>query len=120
MFCLNCSNEDIGLEPINTPASLDIPQIFSDNLIAPIIPQDNPQTREGIALGKRLFFDTILSSDQTKSCASCHNPQLAFTDHLPQSLGVNNTVGLRNSMPLFNLAWNYNERFAWDGKEIEY
>ena len=116
LLCLNCSNEDTGYSP--TPMALDIPEIFSNNIISPVIPADNPQTVEGVALGKRLFFDTILSADGTKSCASCHSPQSAFTDNTPTSVGIDGIAGTRNSMPIFNLAWNYNERFAWDGKEL--
>jgi cytochrome c peroxidase len=113
---LNCSNEDTGYEPTAQP--LDIPELFLDNIVAPIIPSDNPQTIEGVALGKRLFFDRILSSDGTKACASCHSPQTAFSDNSATSIGVDDIAGNRNSMPLFNLAWNYSERFAWDGKEL--
>ena len=115
-ICLDCSNEETGYEPTLQP--LEIPQIFSDNIIAPIIPTDNHQTVEGVALGKQLFFDRILSADGTKSCASCHSPQSAFTDNLTTSIGVDGISGTRNSMPLFNLAWNYGERFTWDGKEL--
>ncbi len=114
--CLNCSNEDVGYEP--TPKSLDIPQIFSENIIAPVIPTDNPQTTEGIALGKKLFFDRILSANGTQACASCHSPQNAFTDNTPTSDGIDGVFGVRNSMPLFNLAWNYDERFNWDGTAL--
>ncbi|MBV7269665.1 cytochrome-c peroxidase [Winogradskyella luteola] len=114
--CLGCSNDDSGYEP--TPQPLDIPKIFSDNIIPPVIPTGNKQTVEGVALGKRLFFDRILSADGTKSCASCHSPQSAFTDNSPTSVGVDGIAGTRNSMPLFNLAWNYSEHFAWDGKEL--
>ena len=118
LLCLNCSNNDStsGYEP--TPQPLEIPQIFSDNIIAPVIPTNNPQTVEGVALGKRLFFDKILSADGTKACASCHSPQSAFTDNAPTSIGIDGIAGNRNSMPLFNLAWNYGERFTWDGKEL--
>ncbi|WP_411766271.1 cytochrome-c peroxidase [Winogradskyella sp. A3E31] len=116
ILLVSCSNDTESYEPV--PYSLDIPQIFSDNIIPPIIPNDNPLTEEGIDLGKRLFFDSILSSDESISCASCHNPQNAFTDGTPTSPGVDGVFGNRNSMPLFNLAWNYDERFAWDGKEL--
>lgn len=116
-FCLNCSNEAVdGYAP--TPLTLEIPQLFSDHIIAPVIPNDNPQTVEGVALGKKLFFDTILSADGTQSCFSCHSPENAFTDNTATSNGVDGNFGTRNSMPLFNLAWNYNERFTWDGKEL--
>ncbi len=116
IFCLSCSNEDMGYEP--TPKALDIPQIFSENIIAPVIPTNNPQTAEGITLGKKLFFDKILSANGTQACASCHSPQNAFTDNTPTSDGIDGVFGVRNSMPLFNLAWNYGERFNWDGTAL--
>ena len=97
---------------------LEIPQHFEDLILPPVIPNDNPQTVEGIALGKRLFFDPILSGNQTQACASCHNPQQSFSDTSPTSSGISGLFGTRNTMPLFNLAWNYDERFAWDGKEL--
>ena len=112
----SCSDENNGYEAV--PLALDIPVVFSENIIPPVIPTDNPQTVEGVALGKRLFFDPILSGDQSISCASCHSPQRAFADNSPTSVGIDGVAGTRNSMPLFNLAWNYSERFAWDGKEL--
>ena len=45
-----------------------------------VIPRDNPQTPEKIALGEKLFFDGRLSANGTVACASCHQPRLAFTD----------------------------------------
>jgi cytochrome c peroxidase len=116
LLCLSCSKEDSSYEPV--PQPLSVPQIFSDNIIAPIIPTDNPQTVEGVALGKKLFFDTILSSNGTQACASCHAPENAFTDNTPTSDGIDGVFGTRNAMPLFNLAWNYNERFNWDGTAL--
>jgi cytochrome c peroxidase len=65
-----------------------------------------------------LFFDKKLSKNNTQSCASCHNPRNSFTDSLRFSLGVDGFSGSRNSMPLFNLAWNFNDKFSWDGKEL--
>jgi cytochrome c peroxidase len=113
----SCSNEaSDAYVPISaTPLPLNIPQLFEDNIIPPIIPIDNPQTVEGVALGKKLFFDRILSADNTQACASCHKPQNSFTDDTALSDGINGTFGTRNSMPLFNLAWNYDEKFFWDG-----
>ncbi|MFC0603585.1 cytochrome-c peroxidase [Winogradskyella pulchriflava] len=113
---LSCASDDSGYQP--TPMPLEVPDIFSNNIIAPIIPNDNPQTVEGVALGKKLFFDGILSSDGSQSCVSCHSPQNAFSDNVPTSIGVDGVPGFRNSMPLFNLAWNYNERFTWNGREL--
>lgn len=103
---------------VNQPTlmPLEIPDIFSDNILDPVIPIDNPQTVEGVALGKKLFFDPILSGDNTQACADCHKPQHAFTDISRFSEGIDGVLGNRNSMPLFNLAWNYNDRFFWDGR----
>lgn len=116
ILCSSCSSDDSGYQPASLP--LDIPEIFSNNIIAPIIPTENPQTVEGVALGKKLFFDRILSADGTQSCATCHSPQSAFAENLPTSVGIDGISGTRNAMPLFNLAWNYGERFNWDGSAL--
>lgn len=105
-----------GYEP--TPFNLEIPPLFLQKLLPPVIPADNPLTEEGIALGKKLFFDPILSADNTQACASCHNPQNAFTDSRQFSPGIDGELGTRNSMPLYNMAWNYNEKFFWDGRAL--
>ncbi|MEL7159744.1 MAG: cytochrome c peroxidase [Bacteroidota bacterium] len=66
----------------------------------------NPLREEKVTLGRRLFYDEILSADGTISCASCHSPFSAFahTDH-DLSHGIHDSVGLRNAPALFNLAW---------------
>lgn len=65
-------------------------------------------------LGRALFYDPVLSSDSTVSCASCHEQPHAFAGHnLPLSTGVNGLLGTRNSPALFNLAWS--PSFMWDG-----
>lgn len=119
LLLISCSSkgeEESVYTPV--PANLEIPELFQQKLIAPVIPTNNPLTEEGIALGKKLFFDPILSKDNTQSCASCHDPKNAFTDDTRFSEGVDGKFGTRNSMPLFNLAWNFDERFMWDGKEL--
>ena len=119
-FCMMaCSDANSGDQTyIHIPATQDIPVLFQDRLIDPLIPTNNPLTEEGIALGKQLFFDRRLSGDHSQSCASCHNPRNAFTDNSQFCNGIDGSVGIRNSMPLFNLAWNFSDRFAWDGKEL--
>lgn len=74
----------------------------------------NPLTEEGIALGRRLFYDPILSKDNTISCSSCHLSYTAFT-HVDHALshGIGDSIGLRNSPALMNLAWA--NSFMWDG-----
>ncbi|MFK7772096.1 MAG: cytochrome-c peroxidase [Saprospiraceae bacterium] len=75
---------------------------------------NNTLTKEKITLGRALFYDPILSQDNTISCASCHSPYNAFahTDH-DLSHGINDEIGTRNAPPLFNLAWQ--KTFMWDG-----
>jgi cytochrome c peroxidase len=74
----------------------------------------NPLTKEKFELGKSLFYDPILSSDSSISCASCHLSYTGFThgDHAI-SHGVGGKLGTRNSLTLINLAWS--NSFMWDG-----
>jgi cytochrome c peroxidase len=114
----SCDKESVNsYVHTTTPSPLQIPQLFESLILNPIIPVDNPQTKEGILLGRKLFYDPILSADNTLACASCHNPSNAFSDSDRFSQGIDGLNGLRNSMPLFNLAWNYEDRFFWDGSE---
>lgn len=79
------------------------------------IPADNPLTVQGVELGRRLFFDTRLSLDSTMSCATCHMPELSFTDGLATSPGVMGINGTRSSMSLLNIGYVSNGLF-WDGR----
>lgn len=74
----------------------------------------NPLTQEAIDLGRKLFYDPILSSDSSISCSNCHLSFTAFT-HVDHALshGINDSVGTRNSPALMNLAWHTS--FMWDG-----
>ncbi len=105
-------NEDY----IPTPKPLTVPPIFDRLLPPPTVPSDNPQTVEGVALGRKLFFDPILSGDGTQACASCHQPANSFTDTDRFSIGIDGLEGTRNSMPIFNTAWNTKNKFFWDGR----
>lgn len=77
-------------------------------------PDDNKLTKRGVELGRMLFYDPILSSDSTISCASCHNPQYSFSDNRKYSVGVNGAVGNIQAMALVNLAWQ--TKFFWNGR----
>ena len=79
-----------------------------------VIPPDNPQTPEKIALGQKLFFDGRLSADGTVACASWHNPERAFTDGMPTSTGIHGRVGQRNAPTILNAL--YNKTQFWDGR----
>lgn len=74
----------------------------------------NPLSESKIELGRVLFYDPILSKNNTISCASCHSQYTAFT-HVDHSLshGIDDRIGTRNSPTLMNLAWH--SSFMWDG-----
>ena len=74
----------------------------------------NPISTAKIELGRALFYDPILSQDNSISCATCHSPYNAFahTDH-DLSHGIHDSIGTRNAPALFNAAWQ--KSFMWDG-----
>ena len=78
------------------------------------IPTDNTPTAETVALGRRLYYDPVLSADKTISCASCHSPETGFTDRNSVSNGVGGKKGTRHSPTVINSAYN-NLQF-WDGR----
>jgi cytochrome c peroxidase len=78
------------------------------------IPANNPMTEQKIALGEKLYFDKRLSLDGTVSCATCHDPANAFTDHSPVAVGVGGRVGTRSAPTILNSAFNGLE--FWDGR----
>ncbi len=71
----------------------------------PRVPADNPMSVAKVELGRRLFYDTRLSANQTYSCASCHRQDLAFTDGRARALGSTDEVHPRGSMSLANVAY---------------
>ena len=79
-----------------------------------VIPPDNPQTPEKLALGEKLFFDGRLSANGTVACASCHDPRLAFTDGRAVSVGIGSRLGQRNAPTILNAL--YNKFQFWDGR----
>lgn len=80
-----------------------------------IIPADNPLTKEGVALGRFLFYDPILSGNGKQACGDCHNLGRGFTDNQKIfSEGIRGLKGNRNSMPIFNLMWS--KHLFWDGR----
>ena len=81
---------------------------------APPVPAENPMTAAKWVLGKKLYYDKILSSDGNVACASCHAPNKGFADGKRTSTGINNALGPINSPTVFNSAYN---RFQfWDGR----
>ena len=92
--------------PVEIKAPLGLPPVP--------IPADNPPTQETIALGRRLYYDPIISVDRSISCASCHAPQFAFSDNRPFSEGVGNKLGTRHAPTVINSA--YSALQFWDGR----
>ncbi|WP_200837204.1 cytochrome-c peroxidase [Dyadobacter sp. 3J3] len=79
-----------------------------------VIPADNPTTKDGVYLGRLLFYEKALSAKNNISCESCHQQKLAFTDGKAFSTGTDGSLTARNSMSLANLLWVRN--FFWDGR----
>lgn len=105
VFFLSCKNDKL----IEVD-SLVLPQ----HLPSPINVERNPTSKDGIALGRALFYDPILSKDKNVSCQSCHVQSKAFTDGVDFSAnGSSRKKVNRNSPTLVNLAWN--KYFFWDG-----
>ena len=78
------------------------------------IPEDNPMTKAKIELGRQLYFDTRLSSDNTISCASCHHPEDGFGRKTRFGIGVRGQEGGRNSPVSFNRI--VSKAQFWDGR----
>jgi cytochrome c peroxidase len=115
---------------VPTPPGSDLsePATGLQKSFPPIIqPDDNPTTPEKVELGRLLFFDPILSDDNTMSCAHCHHPDLGFSDGLPRSRGRGahgagterrGGIELTRGAPTL---WNalYNHRQFWDGRAAD-
>ena len=78
------------------------------------VPEDNRLTPAKVAIGRRLFFDPVLSADSTIACASCHRPQWAFSDTIALSRGIRGQLTGRNAPSILNRA--YGALFFWDGR----
>ncbi|MEO0895489.1 MAG: cytochrome c peroxidase [Bacteroidota bacterium] len=114
LIVISCDREDPMIQSLREPFIPEVPA----HVERPTIPESNPLTQAKVNLGKKLFFDPILSKDFSVSCASCHDPSAGFSDVRRVSLGVEGKSGFlpeerRNAMALMNLT---NQRFLfWDG-----
>jgi cytochrome c peroxidase len=78
------------------------------------VPKDNLLTKDKIVLGKKLFFDPILSRANNISCMSCHNPLKGWSDGDNIAMGDKGRIGTRNSPTILNSAYQYS--YFWDGR----
>jgi len=106
-------DEPITPEPSGPSAyPLEIP----GNWPKPNILPENPLTVEGVALGRKLFYDKMLSSNGTQACVDCHHQSNGFTDLGKKvSTGAFGDIGTKNSMPLHNLNWS--SGYFWNGRQ---
>ena len=82
---------------------------------SPLVPKNNPMSAAKVALGKKLFFDVDLSFNQSTSCASCHQPQFAFSEPQKMAIGSTGQGHRRNTQSLVNVAYNSNLTWAHSG-----
>jgi cytochrome c peroxidase len=83
----------------------------------PVVPADNPMSAAKVALGCRLFFEPRLSVTGTYSCASCHEPQRAFTDGRAKAVGATGAEMTRGAMSLTNVA--YSPAYTWASNKVQ-
>ena len=100
----------------NLPEEIDLELIPNGLDERPGVPADNPLTKEKVRLGRRLFFDPILSENKTVACASCHQPDHGFASPDKLAIGINGAVGKRNVPSIINRA--YGDSFLWDGSAV--
>jgi cytochrome c peroxidase len=94
-----------------TAVALDFAWHLPPGSPTPRVPPDNPMSLAKVELGRRLFYDTRLSGNQTYACASCHQQARAFTDGLGRAVGSTGARHARSAMTLTNVA--YNATFGW-------
>ena len=122
---LVCSFSLLALFSCHKPDAAQTPEPFSiavpANLAASVpFPERNPFTREGVLLGRKLFYDPILSGNNKISCATCHNQTKAFSDGAALAThGISGNALHRNAPALQNLVWM--NGWFWDGgaKDLE-
>lgn len=124
-----CNNDDTTETPIegdysdiytlpNTPYNYSNPN-FPDTFTPYVFgfnntPTDNPITDDGVTLGRVLFYDKNMSSNNTKACASCHFQEFGFSDNVSKSEGFEGGQTFRNSMGFANAGFYSAESFFWD------
>lgn len=97
---VGCTSDWTAPEPVRP--KLIVPQGFP----SPEFPEDNAYALERWELGKKLFYDPIMSRDSTVSCNSCHQLEKSFSDGEVASVGIDGKRGTRNAPSLANIAYH--------------
>jgi cytochrome c peroxidase len=119
LLILACAAADAAPSP---PLGADAPPVppyewrLPPGFPRPLVPTDNPMSPAKVELGRRLFHDTRLSSTGGYACASCHRPELAFTDGRAHALGATGDSVKHAAMSLANVA--YSPAFTWNDARI--
>ncbi len=115
-FVFNPSSQSqaTAVAPSAEKAKVEVPLGLPADVWESLIPKDNPLTAEKVALGEKLYFDKRLSADRTVSCATCHDPATALTDHNMVGIGIELKKGARNIPTVLNAM--FNELQFWDGR----
>ncbi|MDG1874062.1 MAG: cytochrome c peroxidase [Mariniblastus sp.] len=110
------NDDDKPILPVDDlPAKISTNKVPMGFKTLPKSPADNPTTEAKAKLGRRLFFDPILSNDQTVSCASCHQPKHGFASPNTVAIGIGGKKGTRNAPTVLNRG--YGAAFSWDGRD---
>src|SRR3954470_10621043 len=106
------ARNDRNLEAANPLRALPGPPLGLDGLDD--LP--SPPAPERVRLGRWLFYDTRLSADGTVSCATCHEPERAFSNGTRVARGAGGHAGVRKTPSFINTAHAFVNRFGWDGR----
>ena len=101
--------------PAGPAAAEEVSVPHTAHVLPPLVPEGSaPLTPEKVELGKKLYFDTRLSLDDSVSCATCHEPRHGFAEPRPVSIGVGGKQGVRNAPSAFDAAFLGTQ--FWDGR----
>lgn len=103
---VGCSRPKVGSLPPDPPS----------HFPAMAIPEDNPQSKQKVELGRYLFHDFRLSVNSERSCGICHEPAKAFTDGFSRAIGTTGEIHTRNTLSLINVG--YREQLGWQNPEM--
>ena len=101
-------------EPTDEVVEVEVPAGLPSLTTGVNVPAHNPITKAKLELGKQLYYDQRISKNSTVSCATCHNPDKGWTDHMPTSAGIGGQFGGRNSPTVLNTV--YGKSMFWDGR----